>query len=214
LDVRFLVLAVTLLTVAPATVRAQTAVPEAAAGHLPVILTTNSTLQASLDRIAASSESWRQAVDAVAQTGRRVLVLTPDQVVVADPLSSTRRAFDPSVLAEVGRVPGEGESVNVVLVVVNVALLEAVHRNRRSLPIELEDDVTAILVHEVYGHAFPLLLAGGESGHCADPAAGQRAAEACSIRRENVVRAEMGLSRRSDYGLASLALARMGNWGD
>jgi len=66
------------------------------------------------------------------------------------------------------------------------------------------------LVHEIYGHAIPYLLAGDLSGRCADPKRGERASEACSIQRENAVRAELGLGRRTDYGLSDLALARRG----
>jgi hypothetical protein len=45
------------------------------------------------------------------------------------------------------------------------------------------------------------------SGRCADPEPGQRPSEACSIRRENVVRRELGLGRRTGYDLGGLALA-------
>jgi hypothetical protein len=44
------------------------------------------------------------------------------------------------------------------------------------------------------------------SGRCADPAAGERPSDACSIRRENAVRAQLGLGRRTDYGFGALAL--------
>jgi hypothetical protein len=60
----------------------------------------------------------------------------------------------------------------------------------------------------VYGHAAPYLLSGSERGRCPDPVDGQFADEACSIRRENAVRAEAGLGYRSDYGLLSLDLGR------
>ena len=83
------------------------------------------------------------------------------------------------------------------------------------LPVEKYADLDRILVHEVYGHAFPYLQAGDESGRCPDPAAGERPQDACSIRRENAVRAELGLGRRTDYGLLSLIVGRpaLGHYG-
>jgi hypothetical protein len=98
--------------------------------------------------------------------------------------------------------------VDEVLVVVNLHLIERLHRRTGSLPAEMNLDLDRILVHEVYGHAVPYLLAGDLSGRCADPLPGQSAADACAIRRENAVRAELGLGRRTDYGMSDLLLAR------
>jgi hypothetical protein len=98
-----------------------------------------------------------------------------------------------------------------VFVVVNLDLIDRAHAARNSLPAERDADLDRVLVHEVYGHAFPYLLAGNLSGRCADPIAGERAVDACSIRRENAVRAELGLGRRTDYGVAGLSLSRAGS---
>jgi hypothetical protein len=183
--------------------------PAAAQGQGSPVLTNNPTLQASLDRIARGSALWRQAIDALRATGRRAIVVTPDQVRVADAsrAGATDR-FDHTVVAEIAPLVQDDQRIDVVLVVVNVALIDEQHRERRLLPIEFEMDLDRILVHEVYGHAVPYLLAGDLSGRCADPQAGQRATEACSIRRENAVRAELGLGRRVDYGLNGLNLTR------
>ena len=179
------------------------------AAHDWPLLTRNRTLHTSLERIAAGSALWREAVEAVRQSGRRALVLTPDQVVVADAVDDrSTDAFDSDLLAEVAPVPSGDSRIDAVLVVVNLPLLEETHRNNRSLPIEFEIDLDRVLVHEIYGHALPYLLAGDLSGRCADPKPHQRAIDACAIRRENAVRAELGLGRRTDYGLAGLSLAR------
>jgi hypothetical protein len=172
------------------------------------LITTNRILKDRLDRIAAGSPSWRAAVDAVARAGRRALVLTPDQVVVADGADRRMRAFDATVLAEAAPVPREDSRVDTVMVVVNLRLLEDIHDRQGSLPAEFHADLDRILVHEIYGHALPYLAAGDLSGRCADPAPGERAADACAIRRENAIRAELGLGRRTDYGLQGLWLAR------
>jgi hypothetical protein len=95
-----------------------------------------------------------------------------------------------------------------VVVVVNLSLIQRIHNERLTVARELDADLDRILVHEVYGHAIPYLLAGNLSGRCPDPEPGERAPDACSIQRENAVRAELGLGRRQDHGLSSLALAR------
>ena len=173
------------------------------------LVTTNRTLHASLQRIASRSALWREAVDTIRGAGRHVFVLTPDQVKVADELHDERTdAFDPTVLAEAAPGPDENSHVRVVLVVVNLALIEEIHRDKSRLPGELDADLDRILIHEIYGHAFPYLLAGNMSGRCADPKPHERASDACSIRRENAVREQLGLGRRMGYGLEGLALAR------
>ena len=112
------------------------------------------------------------------------------------------------MLAEVSVIAGAGSRVDAVLVAVNVRLLDETHQ-RLGLPWSARNaDLDRILVHEVYGHALPYLLAGDVSGRCADAEMNERAIDACAIRRENAVRAELGLGRRADSGLLSLALAR------
>jgi len=171
--------------------------------------TANPVVQGSLDRIAKGSPSWRAALEAIRGTARRAIVVTSDQVLVADPATEGRMdRFDDTVLAEVAPVPRPDSRVDVVLVVINLALLEESHRKARSVLSEFEADLDRILVHEIYSHAVPYLLAGHLSGRCPDPAAGERAIDACSIRRENAVRAELGLGRRTSYGLDDLNITR------
>lgn len=175
----------------------------------PPLVTEDPTLRSSLTRIAEGSALWRDAMASLRRNGRQAVILTPDQVVVTDePGSVAKDAFDPTVLAEVAPVPRADSRVDVVLVVINLPLLEESHRNAGSVPSEFEADLDRILVHEIYGHAVPYLLAGHLSGRCADPAPGERARSACSIQRENAVRAELGLGRRTSYGLDDLNLAR------
>ena len=175
----------------------------------PPLLTRNQALQASLQRIAAGSVLWRDAVETVRKSGRQALIFTPEEVVIADPVDGrSTEAFDSNLLAEVAPVSRGDSRVDAVLVVVNLPLLEMSYWNTWALPIEIERDLDRVLVHEIYGHALPYLLAGDLSGRCADPKPHQRATDACSIRRENAVRAELGLGPRTDYGLGGLVLAR------
>lgn len=173
------------------------------------IWTSNPVVAQSLTRIARGSALWRKVVGALVRSGRRAVVLTPDQVVVSDAADGRDfRPFDPAVIAEVSPVIHNGTRVDTVLVVVNLDLLSTLHGAGRSLPAEFESDLDRVLIHEIYGHAFPYLLAGDLSGRCADPAAGESAADSCAIRRENAVRGELRLGRRVDAGLEGLALAR------
>jgi len=172
-------------------------------------LTTNRILQSSLDRIFRGSALWREALEAVGKTGRHVVLVTPADPIVARIAAADREAFDSGVLGETVPLMDEDWQIDVVLVFVNLPLLTAIHDARLSVPLQFEADLDRILVHELYGHAIPYLSAGDLSGRCADPKPGERPSESCSIRRENTIRAELGLGRRGDAGLASLTLA----WG-
>jgi hypothetical protein len=190
------------LTVATIQVRADIQ-PRSLTG---AVVTNNPTLQSSLNRLFMKSESWRSAVKAVEAAGRKAVVVTPKHIRVKDPKSGKERAFDDDVIAEVQPLAEHETRVDAVVVVINVALLERM--GTFATPGDFEDDLDRIIAHEVYGHALPYLLAGDLSGKCADPVKGQRAEDACAIKRENQIRSELKLGNRSDYGLSGLALAR------
>jgi hypothetical protein len=165
----------------------------------PVVVS-HTVLASSVQRMAAQSSSWREAINAVAATGRRALVITPDQV---------KTPMEAETLAQVFPIADEQSRVDTVLVVVNLELLKKLS----GLPVtavDFEDDVDRVIAHEVYGHAIPFLLSGSLAGNCPDPVAGQSAAASCVIQRENVIRREMRLGLRSEYGRDSLAIARRG----
>jgi hypothetical protein len=172
----------------------------------PPILVEHPTLSASLARIYAGSPRWRKALDEVVNVGRRVVVVTPDKVRVRDENGGPETPFDPTVLAEVQPIANEWSRVDTVVVVINLLLLEKLYSD--ASPIDLEADLDRILAHEVYGHAIPYVLAGHLSGRCADPLPGQRATDACAIKRENEIRGELRLGQRREYGLNGLTLAR------
>jgi hypothetical protein len=155
-------------------------------------------LVASVQRLTTESASWRQALGAVAATGRTAVVITPDQI--NTPIAA-------STLAQVFPLSDEHARVDTVLVVINVDLLSKLS-GLSVTAMDFEDDVDRIVAHEIYGHAIPFLLAGTLAGKCADPVAGQSPAASCVIQRENVIRREMRLGERVDYTRESLALAR------
>ena len=203
-------------SLALATVVASSASPSLALNQSPLdsrrspapLLTTNRTLLASLQRISRGSALWRAGFAGVRKTGRRALVVTPADVkATRGGKGSERYALGDGVLAETFPVFDESSQIALALVVVNVRLVQGMHDARLSVQRDFEADLDRILVHEIYGHAVPYLLIGNMSGRCADPSEGENASDACSIQRENAVRAELGLGRRADHGLNSLTLA-------
>jgi hypothetical protein len=179
--------------------------PRWTAAERPPVLVEHPVLAASLSRLYAGSARWRRALDEVVNTGRRVVVVTPDKVRMRDD-DGRETPFDTTVLAEVQPMADDWSRVDTVVVVVNLPLLEKLYSDASMA--DLEGDLDRILAHEVYGHAIPYLLAGHLSGKCADPTPGQRATDACAIRRENEIRSELRLGERRGYGLDSLTLAR------
>lgn len=178
------------------------------AGDAPVVMTRHPELRDALARIAKGSATWRAALAGLASSARRAVLVTPDEVVVRDAVTGKSSPFDRSELAEVAPVADAAGRVGRVLVVVNVERLQEIHVRLGSLPGEFHADLDRVLAHEIYGHAVPYLQAGHLSGRCSDPEPGVPATDACAIRRENVIRAELGLGRRTDAGLSSLPLLR------
>jgi len=189
----------------PTVVRTEPAAPAPTAP----IAADHPVLRAALERIDRGSASWRAAMTMVAASGRRVVVLTPDQVIVRDTATAAAEPFDPSAVAGAAPVADSRGQVSTVLVVVNVGVMQELHERHGSLPGEFYADLDRVLAHEVYGHAVPYLIAGHVSGRCADPEPGVPALSSCAIQRENVIRAELRLGRRTDHALASLALVRL-----
>lgn len=173
----------------------------------PAILATDTRIEKAIDRLHRKSRLWREALGRVAALERRILIMTPDRIVVEESTGALV-AFDGSTIAEVSPVLDADGAVNAVMVVLNVALLDSLHTRLGSKPGEFEADLERVLAHEVYGHAIPYLIAGSLEGRCPDPVPGQAAKDACSIRRENEVRREADLGQRSDYELEGLALGR------
>jgi hypothetical protein len=172
----------------------------------PPLIVEHPTLAQSLARLYAGSPRWRRAIHAVADTGRRIVLVTPDKVVVRDADGSNEKPFNPDEIAEVQPLADEWSRVNTVVVVINLPLLDRLYSDAATR--DLEADLDRIIAHEIYGHAVPYLLAGHLSGKCADPIEGQPATDACAIKRENEIRSEMNLGRRQDYGLNGLAMTR------
>ena len=196
-----LLLSVVVLAAFKAPVSGQSEAPQTT--ETAAVLVSDRALLASLDRISRGSPTWREAIDAVRRTGRSVLVAPLHHVEGG----RGGDAFATTDLAEVVPILDRDLQIPRVVVVVNLRLLQRIHEDSQLVGQHFDADLDRIIVHEVYGHAIPYLLAGNLSGRCADPRPGEPALDACSIRRENAVRAELGLGRRLDGGLSSLTLA-------
>jgi hypothetical protein len=196
--------AVVALVLSPSLVRGQ-GLPTPHRTQAP-LLTTNRTLLASLERISKGSPLWREGMAGVRKTGRSAVILTPADVKTRGGKGSDHYAFDEGAVAETFPLFDGNSRIVAAVVVVNLGLIRGMHDARLSVLRDFEADLDRILVHEVYGHAVPYLLTGDMTGRCTDPREGENASDACSIRRENAVRAELGLGRRADSGLHSLAL--------
>jgi hypothetical protein len=172
----------------------------------PPLVVEHPVLAESVERLYAGSPRWREALNAVADTGRRIVVVTPDRVRVRDHNGGADTPFDPELLAEAQPIADDWSRVDTVVVVVNLPLLSRLYSDATFA--DLHADLDRILAHEIYGHAIPYLLAGHLSGKCADPLPKQRATDACAIKRENEIRSELRLGERREYGLDGLAMTR------
>lgn len=181
-----------------------TAVVRSGSDYSPGLLSPHPRIRSALERIVERSRLFRDETRKVAAMGRRIVVLTTQQVLAREGASGDD-AFDSSQIAETVALLDPDSVIRTVVVVLNLGLLEGLGRELLMRRRELDDDIDRILIHEVYAHAVPRLL--GE-GICSDPVPGQRPTEACSIRRENAVRDQAGLGRRTDYGLRSLTIGR------
>jgi hypothetical protein len=61
--------------------------------------------------------------------------------------------------------------------------------------------VDAVLIHELWAHLVPVAIGGSVRFLCPDPLPGQADLQSCSLRRENELRAQLGLAPRTQYSI-------------
>jgi hypothetical protein len=194
------VLLLSAATSLPLAAQGSPAVVPGQAARMAAFVVADVSLADALRRIDSGSPSWRAALDSVAARGGTIIVAAVRE------LTGLPDRFARSELAAASPVVAPDSTVGTVLVVVNSALLERLYRAAAAPRAQRDDDLVRILVHEVYGHAVPYLLAGHVRGGCPDPAPGEFTG--CAVDRENVVRTELGLGARHGHDLSGLALAR------
>ena len=64
-----------------------------------------------------------------------------------------------------------------------------------------QDELDTVILHEVYGHAIPVLL---EGRTCDDPAAGAAWSTSCVAEREATILAELGRPTRATYAIGKI----------
>jgi hypothetical protein len=79
------------------------------------------------------------------------------------------------------------------------------HPSRPDAMTEFEAAVDAILIHEIWGHLIPVVLAGSPHARCPDPLPGQADLASCVLQRENELRQEIGLQPRTRYKFSRYA---------
>lgn len=162
-------------------------------------------LAARMDALERRSAIWRAGMDSIHATGFFVLVAGPAAV-----RSMVRglEHYSPQHLGEVIPLRDENGEIAGAVVTIDLPRLERLWR-RTDLPRSaFEADVDRILIHEIYGHVVPLAASRSIEGGCPDPQPGQPAWTSCAIRRENVIRDELGLEPRVAYDLTGLAIGR------
>ena len=83
----------------------------------PPIIVDHPVLSDSLERLYVGSSRWRKALDDVVNTGRRVVVVTPDNVRIRDNGGGPDAPFDHDVIAEVQPLADDWSRVTTVVVV-------------------------------------------------------------------------------------------------
>jgi len=188
------------------------AVLPARAGKLPVpenfgsVRVTDRLLAERVRSLQDRSPTWRAALDSLAVLQFQVLVGTPEQLGELVPALSSYAG------QHIGRMLPLGNRNSQLIgaaVLIDLAVMERMARAAGASQAMLEGDIDRILAHELYGHVLPLAIAGRPDRGCADPAPHEPAVSSCSVRRENRIRAELGLPPRTTYDLRALAIGRI-----
>lgn len=162
-------------------------------------------LRERLTSLGRRSATWRAAMDSLRATGFEVVIAQPKQIRAEVP---GLEHYAAQHLGEVLPLRNPQGEMSGAVVTVDLPRLRGLWQ-RTGLPRSvLAADIDRILIHEVYGHVLPLAQTRRLSGGCPDPGPGEPASSSCAIRRENKIRAELGLERRTTYDLRGLATGR------
>ena len=158
-----------------------------------------------MDALAERSASWRAGMDSIQAEGFHMVVAGPAAV---RQMVRGLENYAPEHLGEVVPLRDPTGAIAGAVVTIDLPRLERLWR-RTGLPRSVfEADIDRILIHEVYGHVVPLAASRSIDGGCPDPRPGAPALSSCAIRRENVIRKELGIEPRLAYDLSGLAIGR------
>ncbi|MFO7259666.1 MAG: hypothetical protein DIU52_000825 [bacterium] len=158
-----------------------------------------------MDALAARSATWRAGMDSIQAAGFHMVVAGPAAV---RRMVRGLENYAPEHLGEVVPLRDPTGAIAGAVVTIDLPRLERLWR-RTGLPRSVfEADVDRILIHEIYGHVVPLAASRSIEGGCPDPKPGAPALSSCAIRRENVIRKELGMEPRLAYDLSGLVIGR------
>lgn len=179
--------------------------PPAAEGAPASVRIIDPLLAQRITSLGQRSATWQAAMDTLRATGFDVVIAQPAQIRAKVPGLEHYAAHH---LGEVLPQRDERGRLTGAVVTIDLPRLRRMWQLARLPPSVLTADIERILIHEIYGHVVPLAQSRRLSGGCPDPRPGQPPSSSCAIRRENRIRAELGLESRTTYDLRGLATGR------
>jgi hypothetical protein len=166
-------------------------------------------LEQRIRSLEARSRRFAEAMEMLRAAPFPIAVGTPEQVMsrqATGRLALTRAARVGEFTAVADPLDGTVREMHVWVAVDRIAR-RALGARRGATPAalrrRLDAQVDAVLIHELWGHAVPVAETGNLAAHCPDPRRGEPPLESCVMRRENDLRAELGLEPRRGYPLSA-----------
>lgn len=148
---------------------------------------TDPLLAAGIEAVRAECPSFDGALQRVDASGIPVIVGTAEQLERVLPPEIRTHGGWMGITVAWGRSDG---SLRRVAVAIRADGLREIHRSYGNPEAVFSSALEDLLIHEIYGHAVPMVDARLARGVCPDPRPGQHLAESCAGRRELEVRAE------------------------
>lgn len=161
----------------------------------PNVLVDDSTLIGGMTLLVDCSPSFRASLDSLAVGGRMLRIATYAEV----GHTAEMAAMVPGAYARV--LAARGDSVYMMLVAVDVRLLATMTAIEGVGAADALLELAVILGHEIFGHVSPILVSGDFNDECPDH---DEDGGSCSVSRENIIRAELGVPPRSAYTVLNL----------
>lgn len=164
-------------------------------------------LERKIHELENESPTFRDAMEDARNGKARVLIASASDV--NRWLPHMKSKYDRTAHAGVTISFQKGNIVDEIVVLINLELIEKKHveharrtgeRDPAVLQSWFEHDVKSVLIHELYGHMAPVAKSGLTKDICYDPPHPDAYLLSCVGKRENAIRAELGLTKRVSYG--------------
>jgi hypothetical protein len=168
-------------------------------------------IKSRLDSLITRSRSFAKAIERMRETRFLTLIATAEQADLILGLDCLVGPIATGVLGDAGYMAGTayGDVVG-AFVRIDVTTIRAIAERRLGTPASADPTavdaaiaalIDDVLIHEIWGHVVPVAELRHDSGRCADPEPDQDPLASCVIRRENRLRAELGLRPTEQYGI-------------